>query len=122
MAMFDLFGIKALKQRVLTLEKTVNGAEGEFGLIQHIYGTDKPGQEGLWRKVEQLEKEVCKLPDVLKKRIVRMGDYLYAVPAECPDTKGIHLAHAYPPSHYPWCSASLSVSCPSFLLPTSEYE
>ncbi len=59
--MFDLFGIKALKQRVLTLEKTVNGAEGEFGLIQHIYGTDKPGQEGLWRKVEQLEKENARL-------------------------------------------------------------
>ncbi len=42
----------------------------------------------------QLEKEVCALPDALKARVVRLGDYLYAIPAECPDTKGLKLASA----------------------------
>ena len=38
------------------------------------------------------EKEICMLPDALKARIVRMGDYLYALPEECPDVKGLKLA------------------------------
>lgn len=48
----------------------------------------RPNKDDL-KLIEQLEKEICTLPNVLKARIVRMGDYLYAVPAECPDTKGI---------------------------------
>ena len=48
----------------------------------------RPNKDDM-KLIEQLEKEVCTLPDVLKKRIVRMGDYLYAVPGECPETKGI---------------------------------
>ena len=41
--------------------------------------------------VRQLEGEVCSLPAALKARLVRMGDYLYALPAECPDVKGLKL-------------------------------
>lgn len=48
----------------------------------------RPNKDDM-KLVEQLEREICVLPDVLKARIVRMGDYLCAVPAECPDTKGI---------------------------------
>ena len=44
--------------------------------------------------IGQLEKEVCALPEELKARAVRLGDYLYAIPAECPDTKGLKLASA----------------------------
>ena len=44
--------------------------------------------------IGQLEKEVCALPKELKARVVRLGDYLYAIPAECPDTKGLKLASA----------------------------
>ena len=44
--------------------------------------------------IDQLEKEICALPKELKARIVRLGDYLYAIPAECPDTKGLKLASA----------------------------
>ena len=44
--------------------------------------------------IDQLEKEICALPDALKARVVRLGDYLYAIPAECPDTKGLKLASA----------------------------
>lgn len=43
--------------------------------------------------IDQLEKEICALPESLKRRIVRSGDYLYAVPEECPDMKGIRIAH-----------------------------
>ena len=44
--------------------------------------------------LDQLEREVCALPMELKARVVRLGDYLYAIPAECPDTKGLKLASA----------------------------
>lgn len=41
------------------------------------------------RLIEQMEKEICRLPEELKRRIMRSGDYLYAIPAQCPDTKGL---------------------------------
>ncbi len=44
--------------------------------------------------VDRLEQEVCALPDGLKARLVRLGDYLYAIPAECPETRGLKLASA----------------------------
>ena len=42
--------------------------------------------------LSQLEAEACILPGSLGARLVRMGDYLYALPVECPDTKGLKLA------------------------------
>jgi len=41
---------------------------------------------------KQLEDEVCALPAFSKSPLVRMGDYLYALPEECPDVKGLKLA------------------------------
>ena len=39
----------------------------------------------------QLEAEACVLPEVLKKRVVRIGDYLCAVPSDCPETRGLRI-------------------------------
>jgi len=50
----------------------------------------KPDKENA-KLIAQLEKEICILPAEMKGRIVRMGDYLYAVPRECPEMKGIKL-------------------------------
>jgi len=50
----------------------------------------RPNKDDM-KLIDQLEREICRLPDGLKARITRMGDYLYAIPAECPDTKGIKL-------------------------------
>ena len=44
--------------------------------------------------IDRLEREVCTLPQELKARIAHLGDYLYAIPAECPDSKGLKLASA----------------------------
>ena len=44
--------------------------------------------------IDRLEAEVCTLPQELKARVARLGDYLYAIPAECPDAKGLKLASA----------------------------
>ena len=54
-------------RRLSNLETTVNGANGHFGLSQHILGTGKPGQEGLWKKLEQLEEENRKLREQVQK-------------------------------------------------------
>ncbi|MBQ8507836.1 MAG: RsmF rRNA methyltransferase first C-terminal domain-containing protein [Clostridia bacterium] len=40
--------------------------------------------------IRQLEGEVCPLPGSFQ-RFARMGDYLYALPSECPDVKGLKL-------------------------------
>ena len=39
--------------------------------------------------IQRLEAEVCVLPEALKARVARLGDYLYAVPAACPDMRGL---------------------------------
>ena len=44
--------------------------------------------------LDRLEAEVCALPELLKARVARLGDYLYAVPAQCPDTRGLKLVSA----------------------------
>lgn len=44
--------------------------------------------------IDRLEAEVCTLPQELKARVARLGDYLYAIPAKCPDAKGLKLASA----------------------------
>ena len=44
------------------------------------------------KAVAELEKLIGPLPDDLKQRCLRLGDYVYALPAECPDVKGLKLA------------------------------
>ena len=41
--------------------------------------------------LRKLEAEVCALPETLRRRAARIGDYLYAVPEECPDMTGLHV-------------------------------
>ena len=41
--------------------------------------------------IAQLEREICALPPALKARFERLGDFICAIPAECPDMKGIKL-------------------------------
>lgn len=46
------------------------------------------------KRIAQMEQEICFLPTELKERIARIGDFLYAIPMQCPDTKGIHVISA----------------------------
>ena len=41
--------------------------------------------------LRKLEDEIGVLPEAMKRRIARIGDYLYALPAECPDTVGLRV-------------------------------
>ena len=41
--------------------------------------------------VSRLEREVAPLPEALARRFLRAGDLLWAVPAECPDLKGLRV-------------------------------
>lgn len=50
----------------------------------------RPDREDM-KFIAQLEREICALPEALKARIVRLGDYLYAIPAQCPETKGLKM-------------------------------
>ena len=51
----------------------------------HRNGRDVPAQ------LRKLEEETGLLPEGLKRRVAQIGDYLYAVPSECPDTSGLRL-------------------------------
>ena len=42
--------------------------------------------------IADLEKLIGVLPAKFKERCLRLGDYVYALPTECPDTKGLKLA------------------------------
>lgn len=43
------------------------------------------------RLVQVLEEEICPLPDALRRRVARLGDHLYALSEECPDTSGLRI-------------------------------
>ena len=53
-----------------------------------VYKNDKDTM----KLVGELEKLIGRLPEELKARCMRLGDYVYALPPECPDTKGLKLA------------------------------
>lgn len=59
--MFDIFGLKALTARLSAVERTVTGDSEQWGLVQHIHGTGKRGQEGLWDKIDLLSKKIEQL-------------------------------------------------------------
>ena len=44
--------------------------------------------------IARLEGEICALEENMKASILRQGDYLLALPAECPDLKGIKVVSA----------------------------
>ena len=95
---FELDGIGASNRGMIRVWPHRVRGDGHFAARLRKKGETKlpdapihhPNKDDM-KLIEQMEKEICKLPAVLKSRIVRMGDYLCAVPAECPDTKGINV-------------------------------
>ena len=93
---FELNGIGASGRGMIRVWPHRVRGDGHFAACLRKKGETKlpdaplnhPNKDDI-KLVGQLEKEICKLPGVFKKRITRMGDYLYAIPEECPDTKGI---------------------------------
>ena len=61
---------------------------GENRLAAPVFKNDKD----VMKLLSELEKLIGVLPMKLKTRCVRLGDYIYALPEECPDTKGLKLA------------------------------
>lgn len=53
----------------------------------------KPDKENA-RLIAQLEKEICTLGENMKAAALRQGDYLLALPAQCPDLKGMKVVSA----------------------------
>ena len=53
----------------------------------------KPDKENA-RLIAQLEREICTLDEAMKACSLRQGDYLIALPAQCPDLKGIKAVSA----------------------------
>ena len=53
----------------------------------------KPDREAM-KAVEALEALIGPLPPALRGRCVHQGDYVYAIPLECPEVKGLKLASA----------------------------
>ena len=93
---FELTGIGASDKGMIRVWPHRVRGDGHFAARLRKKGEAKLPDAPLHRLnkddvklIEQLEKEICKLPEALKKRIIRMGDYLCAIPEECPDTKGL---------------------------------
>ena len=42
--------------------------------------------------VRQLTAGICNLPNPMLRRITRIGEYIYSIPEDCPDTKGLKLS------------------------------
>ena len=98
---FSLPGVGASINGCIRIWPHRQRGDGHFAARLRKAGSGKRREAPMFRidrecaaLLGQLEKEVCALPDELKTRVMRLGDYLYAIPAECPDTKGLKLASA----------------------------
>ena len=98
---FELPGVGASENGCIRIWPHRQRGDGHFAAKLRKSGSGKRREAPAFRidrdcaaLIGQLEKEVCALPKELKARVVRLGDYLYAIPAECPDTKGLKLASA----------------------------
>ena len=98
---FELPGVGASESGCIRIWPHRQRGDGHFAAKLRKSGSAKRREAPVIRiekecaaLIAQLEREVCALPDALKARVVRLGDYLYAIPAECPDTKGLKLASA----------------------------
>ena len=93
---FELPGIGASNRGMIRVWPHRVRGDGHFAACLRKKGEqelpdaplNRPNKDDM-KLIEQLEKEICTLPNVLKARIAHMGDYLYAIPAEFPDAKGI---------------------------------
>ena len=98
---FSLPGVGASVDGCIRIWPHLQKGDGHFAAKLRKAGSVKRREAPVFRidrecaaLIARLEAEVCALPDVLKARAMRLGDYLYAIPAECPDTKGLKLASA----------------------------
>ena len=98
---FELPGVGASINGCIRIWPHRQRGDGHFAAKLRKSGSGKRREAPVFRNeresmalIRQLEAEVCTLPEALKARVVRLGDYLYAIPAECPDTKGLKLASA----------------------------
>ena len=98
---FSLPGVGASEGGCIRIWPHRQRGDGHFAAKLRKAGSGKRREAPAFRidrecaaLLDQLEREVCALPMELKARVVRLGDYLYAIPAECPDTKGLKLASA----------------------------
>ena len=98
---FSLPGVGASVRGCIRIWPHRQRGDGHFAAKLRKAGSGKRREAPAFRierecaaLIDQLQKEVCALPQELKARTVRLGDYLYAIPAECPDAKGLKLASA----------------------------
>ena len=98
---FSLPGVGASENGCIRIWPHRQRGDGHFAAKLRKGGSAKRREAPAFRidrecaaLIDRLEAEVCALPGALKARLVRLGDYLYAIPAECPDTKGLKLASA----------------------------
>ena len=93
---FELPGIGASKNGCIRIWPHRVRGDGHFAARLRKSGEGRfpdapvirPDKENM-KLVAQLEKEICALPESLKQNVLRMGDYLVAVPSQCPDMKGL---------------------------------
>ena len=98
---FSLPGVGASENGCIRIWPHRQRGDGHFAAKLRKGGSAKRREAPAFRidrecaaLIDRLEAEVCALPGALKARLVQLGDYLYAIPAECPDTKGLKLASA----------------------------
>lgn len=95
---FALEGIGASRNGMIRAWPHRLRGDGHFAAKLRKAGTEelpdapahRNGREDL-ALLYRLEDEIGRIPEDLKRRVERIGDYLYAVPVECPDTSGLRL-------------------------------
>ena len=95
---FVLDGIGASRDGMIRVWPHRVRGDGHFAAKLRKAGADELPERPARRNdredlalLRRLEDEIGSLPEDLKQRIERIGDYLYAVPAECPDTSGLRI-------------------------------
>ena len=95
---FDLPGIGASRNGMLRVWPQRVRGDGHFAAKLRRAGEgrlpDAPAYHNSREDaalLHKLEDAIGPLPENLKRRIARSGDYLYAVPVECPDMAGLRL-------------------------------
>ena len=95
---FALDGIGASRDGMIRVWPHRVRGDGHFAAKLRKAGADELPERPARRNdredlalLRRLEDEIGSLPEDLKQRIERIGDYLYAVSAECPDTSGLRI-------------------------------
>ena len=95
---FELDGVGPSENGMIRIWPHRVGGDGHFAAKLRRQGDARPdaplykNDRDTMKLVTELEKLTGPLPSALKQRCVRLGDYVYAIPAEAPDAKGLKLA------------------------------